>query len=48
MKFQYMQLKFGKFMSYGYCVVPSYDAYVSYVDNLNKKSRRVGVSYITC
>lgn len=47
MKFQYMKLKFGKFMQYDYCVVPSYDAYVAYVDHMNRKAPR-GVSYVTC
>lgn len=47
MKFQYMQLKFGKFVTYKECIVNSYESYVTYVENMNRKAPS-GVSYITC
>lgn len=48
MKFQFMKLKNGKFFSYGYCVVPSYDAYVVYVERMNREKARNGFSFVTC
>lgn len=48
MKFQYMKLKNGKFHSYGYCVVPSYEAYLVFVDRMNQDKARGGISFTTC
>ncbi len=49
MNFEYIILQNGKFHSYGDVVVPSYEAYENYVDDLNIQAMREGsdLSYKT-
>jgi hypothetical protein len=41
MDFEYIILKNGKFHSYGHVIVPSYEAYENYVDDLNIQAMRI-------